>query len=311
MVSEGSRLSPWLRIDQRLLTSSPAMVCGELCHWPRRPGRIGDFPDRQFGSKGRYWRLQIMTRRLSALSGRYLAALRKHLKQSPRASLEPARGLGRQAAAIGLEVLDVARIHERALATLEAPGSKDGIIERADIFFAETITPLEETHRASVKARARLNRLNKMLGRRTLDLAASNRSLKQGIARRKTVEAAFKKSGEHYQTLLEESLALQEHLQHLTHRVLSAQEDKRKKIGHELRDEIAQTLLGIKVRLLTLKKEAAVKGKGFKKEIASTQRLVYMTVKTIERFAREYGKPHEPQVDRAIAAISGGVAKTP
>ena len=87
-------------------------------------------------------------------------------------------------------------------------------------------------------------------------LAASNRSLKQGIAQRKTVEAALKKSGEHYKALLEESLALQEHLRHLTHQILSAQEEERKKISHDLQDEIAQTLLGINVRLLTLKKAA-------------------------------------------------------
>jgi signal transduction histidine kinase len=253
----------------------------------------------------------IMKRQLSALSGRYLAALRKHVKQRARASLEPARGLGRQAVAIGLETLDMARIHEGAIAALDASGSKDGIMERANIFFAEAVTPIEETHRPAVKATARLNRLNTMLRRRTADLDASKRSLKQGMARRKTAEAALKKSGEHYKTLLEESLALQGHLQRLTHRALSAQEDKRKKIGHELQDEIAQTLLGINVRLLTLKREAAVEDQGLQKEIASTQRIVHKSVKTINRFAREYGKPHEPQVDRAIATISGSVAKTP
>ena len=81
---------------------------------------------------------QTMKRKLSALSGRYLAALRKHLRQGPRASLEPARGLGRQAVAIGLETLDVARIHERALDMLHASASKDGRMERADIFFTES-----------------------------------------------------------------------------------------------------------------------------------------------------------------------------
>ena len=82
-------------------------------------------------------------------------------------------------------------------------------------------------------------------------------------------------------------------MQHLTHRILSAQEDKRKKISHDLQDEIAQTLLGINVRLLTLKKAAGRNAKGLKKEIASTQRLVDKSVKTIERFAREFGNHHE------------------
>jgi signal transduction histidine kinase len=82
-------------------------------------------------------------------------------------------------------------------------------------------------------------------------------------------------------------------LQHLTHRILAAQEDKRRKISRDLQDEIAQTLLGINVRLLTLKKEAAVNTEGLKKEIASTQRVVDMSVKSIKRFARDFGVSHE------------------
>jgi len=234
-----------------------------------------------------------MKRKLIGLSQRYQALLQKHLKQGPRATLRPARGLGRQAVAIGLETLDVARIHQGVLATLEASSSRDGIIERAEIFFTEAITPIEKTHRAALKANVRMSQLQKRLGRRTVDLAASNRSLKQGIAQRKTVEEALKKKGEHFKKLLKESLALQKHLQHLTHQILSAQEDKRKEISRDLQDEIAQTMLGINVRLLTLKKEAAVNAKALQKEITSTQRLADMSVKSIERFAREFGKHHE------------------
>ena len=235
----------------------------------------------------------MMERKLTALSQRYLTALRKHLQQRPQADLQPARDLGRDAVAVGLETLDVARIHDGALATLEVSSSRDGIIERAEVFFTEAITPIEKTHHAALKTNVRLRQLSKRLGRRTVDLAVSNRSLKQGIARRKTVEKALKKSGERSKRLLEESRRLQKHLQHLAHRIMAAQENKRKKISHDLQDEIAQTLLGINVRLLTLKKEGAVNTEGFKKEIASTQRVVDMSVKTIKRFAREFGNHHE------------------
>src|SRR5690349_9341986 len=111
-----------------------------------------------------------MKRKLSALSGRYVVALKKHLKQGPRASLETARALGRHAVAVGLETLDVARIHGQALATLEAGASKDGLIERAAIFFTEAVTPIEETHRSALQASARLERLNQTLNQRTKDL---------------------------------------------------------------------------------------------------------------------------------------------
>jgi signal transduction histidine kinase len=118
-------------------------------------------------------------------------------------------------------------------------------------------------------------------------LAASNRSLKQGIAQRKTVEAALKKSRKYCKALLEESLTLQEQLRHLAHQILSAQEAERKKISRELRDETAQTLLGINVRLLTLKKAARGNKANLKKEIANTQRLVQQSVQSINQFARE------------------------
>jgi signal transduction histidine kinase len=233
-----------------------------------------------------------MKRKLTRLSRGYATALHKHLKQGPKASLVPARELGRRAAAIGLETLDVAKIHETALADMEAASSKDGIIKRAELFFAEAITPIEKTHRAEIKANAQLNQLHTTLGRRTVELEDSHRSLKRGIVQRKSVEQALKKSGGHYARLLKESRLLQKRLQHLTHRLLLAQEDKRTKIGRELHDEIAQTLLGINVRLLTLKQQAAVNTKSFKKEIASTQQLVGKSAKTIGRFAREFGKQH-------------------
>jgi signal transduction histidine kinase len=233
-----------------------------------------------------------MKDKLTALSRQYATALRRHLRQGPRASSEPAHDLGRQAAALDLETLDVARIHEGALAALEAASSKNGFIKRAEVFFAEAITPIEMTHRSALKANVRLNRLRQTLGRRTVDLAASHRSLKQDIVQRKTVEQALKKSGGHSRKLLKESLRLQKHLQCLTHQILLAQEDKRKKISRDLHDEIAQTLLGINVRLLTLKKEAAINASGLKKEIASTQRVVGKSIKTINRFTREFGIHH-------------------
>jgi signal transduction histidine kinase len=224
------------------------------------------------------------------LSRRYSTALRKHLKQGPRANLQPALGLGRRAVVLGLETLDLARIHEQAVATLELSGRKNGFIKRAEIFFSEAITPIVETHRAARQSKIDLNRLNETLSLRTVELAATNRQLQRGIVRRKRVEAALKKSGEHYSKLLKNSLQLQEGLRQLTHQVLAAQEDERKKISIELQDEIAQTLLGINVRLISLKQEARSNTRGLRNEIASTQRLVAKSAKSVRRAAREYGR---------------------
>jgi signal transduction histidine kinase len=229
-----------------------------------------------------------MKQKLTGLSRRYVTALGKHLKQGPRASMQPALGLGRRAVILGLETLELARIHEQAIATLELAKKKDGFIKRAEIFFTEANTPIVETHRAARQSKTDLNRLNETLNRRTLTLAATNRLLQQGIVRRKGVESALKKSGIRYARLLKDSLRLQDGLRQLTHRVLASQEDERKKISRELQDEIAQTLLGINVRLVSLKQEARTNTKGLKNEIASTQRLVVKSAKSVRRAAREF-----------------------
>jgi signal transduction histidine kinase len=229
-----------------------------------------------------------MKRRLILLSGRYLAALRKHLKQGPRASLEPALRLGRQAVLLRLETLELARIHERALTTLELSNSGNGLIKRAECFFTEALTPMVETHHLARKSKIELDRLNAKLDRRTLELTATNRQLQRGVVRRKRVEAALKMNGVRYTRLLKNSLQLQERLRQLTHQVLVAQEEERKKISGELQDEIGQTLLGINVRLLSMKQEARTNTRGLKNEIASTQRLVVKSAKSVRRVAREF-----------------------
>ena len=136
-----------------------------------------------------------MKQKLIRLSQRYVTALRKHLEQGPRASLLPALRLGRRAVVLGLETLDVARMHERATTTLELASRKDGFIERAKIFFTEAITPIEETHLAARQAQAHLRQLTEKLDRRTVELAVSNGQLQRVIVRRKSVEAALEKSG--------------------------------------------------------------------------------------------------------------------
>jgi signal transduction histidine kinase len=235
-----------------------------------------------------------MKHKLSRLSQRYLVALRKHVQPGARDGLLPAVRLGRQAVALGLETLGLARIHERAVAKLELASSKNGFIKKAEIFFAEALIPIVETPRTARQTQIYLKQLTATLGRRTEELAVSNRQLAQGVVRRKVMENASAERGQHYQKALEESLALQKRLRQLTHRVIVVQENERKKISLELQDEIAQTLLGINVRLLSLKQQARNSTKGFKNEIASTRRLVVESAKSVRRVAREIG--YRPQV---------------
>jgi signal transduction histidine kinase len=212
------------------------------------------------------------------------------MRPGPHASLQPALALGRQAVILGLETLELARMHERALVAMDLSDDKNGRIKRAEKFFTEVITPIVETHRAARQSKTDLNRLKEALDRRTIELASTNRQLKQGVLRHKNVESALKKSGVHYTRLLKDSLHLQEGLRQLTHQLLSAQEEERKKISLELQDEVAQTLLGINVRLLSLKQESRVNTRGLKSEIASTQRLVAKSARSVRRVARNFEK---------------------
>lgn len=235
-----------------------------------------------------------MKAKQARLAQRYGAALRKHLKQGPASGMRSAVGLGRQAVALGLETLDLARIHEAALAVLVLPSyassTRAGMIKRAGCFFAEANTPIERTHHAALKASAHFNRINKTLARRIADLADSKKRLRQRIVQREGAEEALRKSEAHHTTLLEESRRLQKHLQHLTRQLLLSQEDKRKKTSRDLHDDIGQTLLGINVRLLGLKRAAEADAESLDKEIASTQRLVTQSMTIIRRFAHEFRK---------------------
>lgn len=93
-----------------------------------------------------------MKPRLITLSQRYVAALRRHLKRGPRASLQPAARLGQQAAALGLETPGLARIHRRALAILTLSHGERGRIQQARIFFIEAVIPVVQTQRAALES---------------------------------------------------------------------------------------------------------------------------------------------------------------
>ena len=253
-------------------------------------GYVGCSLYRQPPGEIRRGRHSRMNEKVSELSERYVASLRTHMKRRTGASSPSALKLGRQAVALGLETLEMAGMHERAVVTLGLSHTRNGLIGRARVFFLEAIIPILETHRTARQSKIDLLSVEKTLKRRTAELAATNLQLRRDILRRKSMEAALKRSGEHYAKLLRESRRLQESLRRLAHQVLAAQEDERKNISHELQDEIAQTLLGIKVRLLSLKQEARSNTKELRDEIASTQRLVVRSARSVRRVARQFKK---------------------
>ncbi len=236
-----------------------------------------------------------METKLANLSRRYQAALLRHLKQGPQGSPRSADGLGREALDLGLETLDLAKIHEQALVALISPsgsfGAKDGMVKRAQSFFAEALTRIEKTHRAAMEANVRLNQVNQTLHRRSVELAAKNQQLKKEIGRRQAVEKALKESEQHYSLLLEQSRHMAEQLRRLSRQILSAQEEERRRISRDLHDEVGQVLTGINLHLATLKREATANTRDLKRKIAHTQRLVEKSVAIVHQFAGQLRPP--------------------
>jgi PAS domain S-box-containing protein len=123
--------------------------------------------------------------------------------------------------------------------------------------------------------------------RRMQVLAASNKKLEQEITRRHAAEKALTKSERHALGLLEQSQHMQEQLRMLSRKVLTAQEQERKRISRDLHDVIAQTLTSINLRLATLKGDIMIAPEDLEQNIVRTQRLVEDSVNIVHQFARE------------------------
>lgn len=224
----------------------------------------------------------------SAWSRRYQAALNRYLQTETAAPLKTAQQLGKAAVRLGMETLDVARVHELALAALTAGGSPMGAPEpgkRASRFFAEVIVPIEQTHDPARKVDAKVTELTQSLRRRTKEATDSTRLLEQGVARRQTAETALRKSVRNRAGLLAEAERLRQRLKKLKQRILSAQEHERDITGQHLRDDIAQMLLAIQLRLLALDGAIRTNDANLKKVIAETQRIMKASLGIIHRIA--------------------------
>ncbi len=123
------------------------------------------------------------------LVGKYQRALHDYVTRGDEARLQRAYEFGRIALNQGLGVLDVARLHQEALARLAdaaAPAAANGSRARAmETFLLEALSPFEAAHRAFRDTCARLNRLNATLEQRNHELAATNTALGQEIAGRR------------------------------------------------------------------------------------------------------------------------------
>jgi signal transduction histidine kinase len=219
----------------------------------------------------------------------YQAGLRKHLRDGSDGNPDAALRLGWRAVKLGLETPELSAIHHVALDSQVSAGHPatypPDMIRRAGEFFAKFIHPIEETHRSAVHANDSLQESYHTLKERTHELAATNRTLEKEIIRRHAVEESLRASEATTSGLLKQALKLQDELRQLSHRLLTAQEEERKRISRELHDVIGETLTGVNVRLATLKLQSTANTNDLHKKIAYTQKLVAKSMNVVHRFA--------------------------
>lgn len=224
---------------------------------------------------------------MRALSEDYLSALRLHGEQNLKVHLQVAQQLGATAVRMGLDTLELAKIHEAALKTLlgssAKPANEETVTKRANNFFNEAVIPIEKTHCGVVEAER--HETQEGWDQLTSDLADSKRKLARKNNDRKLVEEALHTSEETCSQLLQKSRMLQEELRLLSRRLLTVQEEERKRISRELHDLIAQTLTGINLQLAYFKAKAVSDAEEFHEKIEITQQLIENSVDIVHRFA--------------------------
>jgi signal transduction histidine kinase len=104
---------------------------------------------------------------------------------------------------------------------------------------------------------------------------------------RLSAQGALKESDQRYKLLLVQHRRMQGQMRNFTQRILTAQEDERRKISRELHDGVVQLLAGISVQLAMLTLSADSGGPGLKRKIVRTQKLVEKSIEAVHHFARE------------------------
>lgn len=215
-----------------------------------------------------------MNKELQRLTQQYTTTLEQYLADGQEVFLEQAYELGRSAIAGKFGILDMARVHMEARVKLLTPTvvARNGdCLKLAGNFFLQSLSPFEATHRGFGELNAKLQE--------------RNQELEAEINVRKQVETALRQSEKHYRQLFDEAQAMQEKLRNLSSKILSTQEEERKRISRELHDEVGQSLTAISVTLGALKRNGDPDS--CNRKFAEAQKLLQETMEAVHGFARD------------------------
>lgn len=221
---------------------------------------------------------------------RYRTALRQHLGKGR--SIGSMQLLGRLAGSSGLDVLALARLHDKALQELninrllaESPDD-EFLLTQSNAFFHEVLAPIEKKHESMKASVANAKGIGGKLMRCNDELAHTRRREHKALAQCSALEKQLERRIKLHEELLVQSRQQQAQSRRLTRLLLLKQEEDRKGISRELHDEVLQILAGVNVQLATLKAAASLDNDGLGKRIAQTQRMVGKSIRIVHRYAR-------------------------
>lgn len=193
----------------------------------------------------------------TALSRRYAAALSRHLEGDAGEGMETASELGGDGAAAGISIIDIARIHEEALALVTRADSwlAGDAVRRAQEFFIAVLKPMATSAVQPPAQTASATQITNRLKVSNADLQASERKARKHTRLRRSSEEVLRQKRVRLVQALKESHALEGDLRRLARRTLAALERERAEFSQLLQDEVAQSLIGIRLRLARIEEK--------------------------------------------------------
>ena len=113
----------------------------------------------------------------------------------------------------------------------------------------------------------------------------SNRKLQKEVLHRLEVEATLETAREKLSESLEKSKEQRKELRNLSHALIHAQEDERRRISRELHDGIVQALVAIQYEFELLAQSEKVRSPQYQDQIARTQEILEGSIDLVHGFA--------------------------
>ena len=225
---------------------------------------------------------------LETFRRRYLAALRRYLKDGTVEHGQAGAELVREALGRGLGERVLLGLHRAAVRDSvpgrPAPSADEAAAER---FLAASLLPVEEAHAAVLADNRKQVGQVAVLSRRVGKLEEANQVLAVDLEESRAAEKRLRASELATVVELETARRTRDELRVLTRGLLTVQEEERKRISRELHDVVSQALTAINLRLATLDIQTTGDAEEMHRKIALTQALVEKSVATVHRFARD------------------------